>query len=172
MEEHHWQQYIYNITKSNPKEFTQLLFNPENFNLIELSFKKTLINDDQLEEYLKKDGYRTKSLNLSNCTGITDKALQYIAIYCQRNLKELDLSKCDIITPSGLKHLSKFCKNLKHININDCDLDNISGANSNDFLKIMPKFQNLESFYFNNHLYIRESEPNYFFKKRSCCTIL
>lgn len=59
------------------------------------------------------------SLNLNNCTEITDVALIAIATHCTE-LKILSLQNCSKITTVGLRAISFKCKNIIELDLNNC----------------------------------------------------
>ena len=62
---------------------------------------------------------RLHSLDLSDCSYLTDKGLTTAASSCPL-LPVIRLRDCNSITDKGLKYLTKFCKSLKLVDLSGC----------------------------------------------------
>ena len=88
-----------------------------------LDLSNSKITDDDLARIVKeyKNGRKLTSLNLSNCTNITDAGLAHLA---ELPLTQLNLSGCENITDAGLAHLTGLP--LTQLNLSECE--NITDA--------------------------------------------
>ncbi|GMH99803.1 hypothetical protein TrLO_g9608 [Triparma laevis f. longispina] len=62
--------------------------------------------------------YKLRSIDLSNCPNIIDRALTYLS-HC-RKLKYASFTSCTKLTSVGIISLSKGCKNLRVLNLSTC----------------------------------------------------
>ena len=70
-----------------------------------LLFRCFKVSDKGLIGFLKLNGSKLKTLELSGCTHITDKSLKAIARYCPV-LVDLDLTRCTEVTDVGINMLT------------------------------------------------------------------
>ena len=73
-------------------------------------FRCWRVTDKGILELVRRNGAYISSLELSGCSGITDKSLEAISKFCT-NLKSIDLTRCNKITDIGINYL---CESGKH----------------------------------------------------------
>ncbi len=86
-----------------------------------LDLSNSNITDDDLARIVKeyKNGLKLISLNLSNCTNITNAGLKHLKGLA---LTQLNLSGCRTISNAGLEHLKGLA--LTQLNLSKCDITN------------------------------------------------
>jgi len=84
------------------------------------AFWKDQINQEK-EDPLTPDFFRLKKLNLSDCSFLTDAAINSIAETCVE-LEEISLSFCCALTDECILNLITKCKELKTLDLNYCGL--------------------------------------------------
>jgi len=84
------------------------------------AFWKEQINQEK-EDPLTPDFFRLKKLNLSDCSFLTDAAINNIAETCVE-LEEISLSFCCALTDECILNLITKCKELKVLDLNYCGL--------------------------------------------------
>ena len=84
------------------------------FNLRSLSMAASKINDEGIFK-ISKTLLDLDTLNIGQCTRISDKSLEYIGTH-MKNLKSIDLYGCTKLTPAGTKVLKEYLQ-LKTMNL-------------------------------------------------------
>src|SRR5690348_11291200 len=92
------------------------------------------ITDEELIKLIDKHQTTLTSINLSECTRLTDKSIKYLAKL--KNLTTLNLTSCFQITDAAIKDLSQL-QNLTTLNLTGCN--RITDA----AIKDLSKLQNL-----------------------------
>lgn len=92
----------------------------ENTNLVHLNLRnsKAWLTDDLLIPVLKCNP-RLQSLDLTNCTSVSNVVLQCVAVSCL-GLKKLILRDCVWLSPEGVTVIGLYCKDLDTVDFTGC----------------------------------------------------
>jgi len=136
-----------------PNEWLKLIHQHPCAGIIDLSASSKLTDRAILEIDPKRAKYWSQ-LNLTNCTLLTDRSLEWIAKNCP-HLISIDLSHCHLITDHGIEMLLSHCPLLRHLFLNGLD----------DLSLIYQSEQNLHTWSLQDRFHLTEQSFLHFFKQ-------